>query len=163
MTRNLRMSVEEYEKRFAQQSKNQKAIERVAPDIIATVIEVGERAVKRMQAANPSFALGRLKSGTMNKTEAEYAQRLEYGKHTGAILWYKFEAITLKLADDTRYTPDFAVLIAGGEFQLHEVKGFWQDDAKVKIKVAASMFPFRFIAVRKLPKKEGGGWQNQEF
>jgi hypothetical protein len=30
---------------------------------------------------------------------------------------------------------------------MHEVKGFWQDDARVKIKVAARSIPFRFKAV----------------
>jgi hypothetical protein len=42
---------------------------------------------------------------------------------------------------------------------MHEVKGFWQDDARVKIKVAASIYPFKFIAV----KKAKGGWEREEF
>lgn len=33
--------------------------------------------------------------------------------------------------------------------ECHEVKGFWTDDAKVKIKVAAEQYPFRFIAFKK--------------
>ena len=66
----------------------------------------------------------------------------------GKILWYSFEGITLRLADRTTYTPDFVVMLANGELEMHEVKGFWTDDAKVKVKVAAEKFPFRFIAVR---------------
>jgi len=46
---------------------------------------------------------------------------------------------------------------------MHEVKGFWQDDARVKIKVAADMYPFRFIAVKPRAKKDGGGWQTEAF
>ena len=32
-----------------------------------------------------------------------------------------------------------------------------------KIKVAADMYPFRFLAVRVKPKKEGGGWAMESF
>lgn len=101
--------------------------------------------------------------GKMNKTESAYAERLEWLKHEGKVAWYLFEGITLKLADNTRYTPDFAVENELGELEMHEVKGFWRDDARVKIKVAASIFPFRFIAVKMKSKKEGGGWSFENF
>lgn len=106
-------------------------------------------------------ALGRLKPGKQNKTEAEYAQVLELRRQAGQIEWYKFEGITFKIADDTRYTPDFAVMNADGTMEMHEVKGFFTDDAKVKVKVAADMFPFQFILIRKLAKKYGGGWEHE--
>ena len=109
------------------------------------------------------YALGRLKPGTMNRTEAAYAGHLEERKASGEVLWYAFEAMTLKLADGCRYTPDFAVMQPDGQLQMHEVKGYWQDDAKAKIKVAASLFPMLFIAVYKKPKREGGGWKYEEF
>ena len=112
---------------------------------------------------NKSFALGRLKAGVMNKTEAAYASRLEILKTSGQIAWYRFEGIKLRLANGTFYTPDFAVMLASGEMEIHEVKGYWQDDAKVKIKIAAEMYPFRFIAVRVKAKKDGGGWEIEEF
>lgn len=99
-----------------------------------------------------SFALGRLPAGTMNKTEAEYARILEARKAKGEIEWYKFEGMTFKLANNTRYTPDFAVMLTGGVMEMHEVKGYWMDDARVKIKVAAEMYPFSFIAVKKEKK-----------
>ncbi len=112
---------------------------------------------------NKSFALGRLKSGKMNKTEQEYCKRLNLLKHTGEVLWYRFEGIKLRLADNTFYTPDFAVLAADGVMEIHEVKGYWMDDARVKIKVAADQYPFRFLAVKKKPKKSGGGWGIELF
>ena len=110
------------------------------------------------------LALGRLPVGTMNKTEQAYADHLERIRQSGIILWWEFEAVKLRLADNTFYSPDFAVLMADtGLLEMHEVKGFWQDDARVKIKVAASLFPFRFVALKAKAKKDGGGWAVEEF
>ena len=53
-------------------------------------------------------ALGRLKTGQMNKTESAYCQHLELRKRAGEIAWYRFEGIKLRLANNTFYTPDFA-------------------------------------------------------
>lgn len=112
---------------------------------------------------NHSFALGRLKRGQMNKTEAEYERELELRQVAGEVEWFRFEGLKLRLADSTFYTPDFAVMLAGGQMECHEVKGHWQDDARVKIKVAAEQYPFRFIAVRKQAKKDGGGFAREVF
>lgn len=109
------------------------------------------------------YALGRLKVGAMNKTEAAYDAYLSQLQRDGHIQWRKFEGLKLRLADNTFYTPDFAVMSADGVIECHEVKGHWQDDARVKIKVAADLYPFRFIAVRVKPKKEGGGWDVESF
>lgn len=109
------------------------------------------------------YALGRLKTGQMNKTEQAYAQHLSGQQHAGLIQWHKFEGIKLRLADNTFYTPDFAVMSADGVMECHEVKGFWQDDARAKIKVAADLYPFRFIAIKAKAKKDGGGWAVEEF
>jgi len=108
-------------------------------------------------------ALGRLKTGAMNKTEAAYAGALELRRAAGEILWFKFEGLKFRLADNTFYTPDFTVMLAGGALEAHEVKGYWEDDARAKIKIAADMYPLRFIAVQVLPKSAGGGWKLEEF
>ncbi|PXG78984.1 DUF1064 domain-containing protein [Klebsiella pneumoniae] len=108
-------------------------------------------------------ALGRLKAGQMNKTEEAYCSYLELRRRYGEIAWYRFEGIKLRLADNTFYTPDFAVMLANGQLELHEVKGFWTDDARVKTKVAADQYPFRIIGVTKLQAKAGGGWKVEEF
>jgi hypothetical protein len=100
-----------------------------------------------------------------NKTEQEYADRLEQMRMCGLVLWYGYEKIKLKLANRTFFTVDFFVMNKDRELEAHEVKGgFWEDDARVKIKVSAEQFPiFRFIAAQKLPNSKGGGWKIEEF
>lgn len=99
----------------------------------------------------------------MNRLEARYAAYLESLKQQGEILDYGFERIKLKLADNTFYCPDFDVTDKDNYFSIHEVKGYWEDDARVKIKVAAALFPFAFVAIKERPKKNGGGWEFEEF
>lgn len=106
-------------------------------------------------------AIGQVKRGQMNKTEAQYAEHLECERLSGRLAWWAFEPIKLKLADSTFYTPDFALLMPNGQLVLDDVKGrkgdsyFCQEDSKLKVKVAAQAFPmvFRFV----WPLK-GGGW-----
>lgn len=110
-----------------------------------------------------TLALGRLKVGKMNQTEKAYDSRLRLRLLGGELAWYKFEALKLRLADNTFYTPDFAVMLVSGELEVHEVKGYWEDDARVKIKVAAALYPFRFFAVTKGSKRTGAEWAFEEF
>lgn len=112
------------------------------------------------------LALGRMKAGKQNNTEKAYGQVLELRKRAGEVLWYAFEGIKLRLADNTSYTPDFAVMLSDRTIELHEVKGapgIFTDDARVKVKVAAEKFPFRFIVAYPRKKRDGGGWTFQEF
>lgn len=105
-------------------------------------------------------ARGRVRQrGSMNKTETAYGAHLELLKRAGEIIWYVFEGIKLRLADKTFYTPDFFVMRQDGTLEVHEVKGFWEDDARVKIKVAAEHFPFQFIAVT----KNKSSWDFESF
>jgi hypothetical protein len=108
-------------------------------------------------------ALGRLKAGTMNKTEAAYAATLEQRRAAGDVAWFKFEGMKFRLAENTSYTPDFNVMLSDGTLEMHEVKGFWTDDGRAKIKIAADLYPMRFVAIRAKPKKDGGGWLVEEF
>jgi len=109
------------------------------------------------------FAQGRLKAGVMNASESAYAAHLDEQKRAGIVAWWKFEGVKLKLADGAFYNCDFFVMLADGELQAHEVKGQWIEDAKLKIKMAAELYPFRFIALRTVPKSRGGGWQVEDF
>lgn len=117
-------------------------------------------------AGNRHYALGRLKPGQMNKTEELFDLYLDAQRHHGEILWYTFEGIKLKLADNCHLTIDFAVLPADGVMELIDVKGspaIFSDDAKVKMKLAAKLFPFRFKVAFPIPKKDGGGWRIDEI
>lgn len=121
-----------------------------------------------------TLALGRLRSGVLNRTEAAYARHLEALMHAGDVLWFKFEAMTFKLAEGVRYTPDFIALFSGGQLVAFEVKGtttkklksgivkapyFHDGDAKPKIKIAADMFPLAFKVVYQV----AGQWVEEEF
>lgn len=112
-------------------------------------------------------ALGRLKPGERNKTEARYENEvLKPALFSGSIFWYSFEGIKLRLADNTFLTIDFPVMNADGVLEMIDVKGaaaVFQDDAKVKMKVAAELFPFAFSVVYPVPKKEGGGWRKESI
>lgn len=94
--------------------------------------------VRPPPSAHRTLALGRLRPGAQNKTEAEYGRILEARKQAGEIEWYAFEGITFKLADDTRYTPDFAVMLAGGAMEMHEIKGRWSDLRSKKVQMGSS-------------------------
>lgn len=123
-----------------------------------------DRLIKRtksVQNGKPGlFALGRMKAGKMNKTEAAYAGYLEALKIAGEVLWYSFEPMNLRLADKCFYSVDFLVMLKSGELECHEVKGgYVTDDGLVKLKAAAEKFPFRFIMV-KLVK---GAWEVRNF
>jgi len=99
--------------------------------------------------------------GEMNKTESRYAESLQTRLLAREILAWHFEAVTFKLANDLRYTPDFCVLHCDGSFELIDVKGSGPIDPKsvVKIKAAAERF-YWFdwtMSVERL-KKNGGGF-----
>lgn len=117
----------------------------------------------RFTRGQKAFAQGRLKPGQMNKSEAAYDAHLRRMFNAGQILWWKFEGLKLRLADNTFYTPDFAVLAADQVLECHEFKGFWQDTGRVKIKVAAELYPFRFKAFQARPQKKGGGYDVEDF
>jgi hypothetical protein len=100
----------------------------------------------------------------MNKTEAEYAQLLEFRRLAGEIKAWGFERLKFRLADGAWFKPDFDVVGVGGEIEIHETKGFWREAARVRIKVAAEIYPhFTFRAVSKVQKRKGGGWAVEEF
>jgi hypothetical protein len=109
------------------------------------------------------FALGRLPAGQMNRTEERYEREvLAPAKLAGEIPWYAFGAITLKLAKNTHFKVDFAVLAADGILEMVDVKGsrfMAEEDALAKIKIAAALFPFRFLFA--WPTKQG--WQREVF
>jgi hypothetical protein len=85
----------------------------------------------------------------MNKLEASYALHLEGRKRAGEILFYEYEAVKFKLGDGAWYTPDFIVMDINHEVSFHETKGFMREAANVRLKVAATKYPFKFVLVKR--------------
>lgn len=92
----------------------------------------------------------------MNKLETEFREVLRREYPNSLI---HEQAITFKLANGLRYTPDVVVFLPFcGLVDAYEVKGFMRDDAAVKIKVAATAYPhIKWV----LAWKENGSWQRQ--
>jgi len=110
----------------------------------------------------------RKERGQMNKTEAAYARQLELLRAAGEVLWWAYEAVTLRLTDTTaegrpgiRYTPDFAVLPARDQvLEFHEVKGHEGAEGLLRLKMAADQFPARFFLVKRA--KRGTTFTSEE-
>ena len=102
----------------------------------------------------------------MNSTERKYCEMLSFRKAAGEIVDYVWEPFKLilvhgvkKARNEMSYKPDFLVVMKD-RFEVHEVKGFWQEDARLKIKMAADQFRwFKFVAVTLKGKK----WVYEEF
>jgi hypothetical protein len=68
--------------------------------------------------------------------------------------WICQQAIKLQLANGCWYTPDFIrITLKSAVATAYEVKGFMRDDANVKLKVAASLYPW--IAFYLVQRKKG--------
>lgn len=118
-----------------------------------------------MPPGNPAKAFGRRARripGEMNKLEQAYAAELTLQQKAGLIDSWEFEKVKLKLAKKTWWCPDFYVVLPDGEVQLHDTKGFMEQHANVKIKVAAEVHPFRVFIVRKKLVRDGGGFDLEE-
>ncbi len=116
--------------------------------------------------------------GHQNNTERAYANHLELRLRAGEILQFLFEPIKVRLADKTFYEPDFLVVKNDLTIEIHEVKGTMrvkemkhghltsrakplvEDDAAVKIKVAAETIPFVFKMVW---RDATGNWREDEY
>lgn len=103
--------------------------------------------------------------GSMSLTEKRYAEVLEAMRLSGKIDRWDFEPETLKLAFNTRYEPDFRVIMNDGIVVFVEVKpnGYKfipnQDKSTVKLKVAAELHPYIFWRAVERPKKSGRGFE----
>jgi hypothetical protein len=104
----------------------------------------------------------------MNSTESAYSMNLAIQLSVREIESYSYEPLTLRLADGVRYTPDFLV-VKDGIVELHEVKAgrldkagkvkaLTEDASRIKLKVAAKQYPFRFV----LAVLSKHGWTTEE-
>jgi hypothetical protein len=100
----------------------------------------------------------------MNRLEKSYSEHLGLLQFGNVIHCWRYEKLKLKLAKKTWLTPDFLVIAGDGALEFHEVKGHWEDDARVKIKVAAETYPeFRFLAVTRAAKNSCSDWEYEEI
>lgn len=105
--------------------------------------------------------------GGMNSLEERYAGYLEQQSLAGEIKAYRFEALKLILVHgvpgkrkEMSYRPDFLILTRTNNVEFHEVKGYLREDAQIKLKVAAELFPwFKFILVT----RNKGAWVFNEY
>ena len=125
----MRMTEDQYEALL--RDRAQKARER-AVSVKRSSVDTGIDAALDEAATGPKYK---------SKAEARYAQLLEAQKRDGLITDWKYEAITLRLADGVRYTPDFLVRLPHGRMRLVEVKGHMREAARVRLRVAAEMYP----------------------
>lgn len=105
-------------------------------------------------------------AGRMNKGEAAYAAALDARIAAGHVVAWWFEFLTLRLADDTHYRPDFLVQLPDGTLELHEVKGrkgetfYATEDGWLKIKLTAEVAPFSVVVVW---PSAAGHWQERRL
>jgi hypothetical protein len=79
----------------------------------------------------------------MNRLERSLRDTvLEPATRRGELVAYWREPLKFRLGGRCWFCPDFAAIEPGGRLVLIEVKGGWfRDDARVKTKVAASLYP----------------------
>ncbi len=97
----------------------------------------------------------RQNSKGLNKTEAAFLEYLKE-KFRGERVYS--QSVTLLIGNGCRYTPDF-IRVAADEFpRAYEVKGFMRDDAAVKLKVAATFYPWIAFHLVTRSKTSATGW-----
>lgn len=114
----------------------------------------------------------------MNDEERKFAHHLDHRCANGDILKWWFQPWKFLLADKCSYTPDFVILHNDRTLEIADVKAYWkaskkalaknakakggvhvEDDAKVKAKVAARMWPvFRWTYRYRLD----GEWKSED-
>lgn len=99
----------------------------------------------------------------MNGTETAYSQRLKALVAAGEVKSWMFNAMRLRIAMGEKvayYKPDFFVEYFDGHFEFHETKGHEKARGILALKVAAGMFPIRFVLAK---RDDDGGWTFEDF
>lgn len=142
------------------------------PDSIGLMIFQGSPEVEPVTPLNPLPKLEPTIRPTtdeaeLNKTERAFLCWLRQQQNQ----WIGIQNMTLKLAHDCRYTPDF-MSVTGGILTAWDVKAAWkdktgkkkvhvEDDARAKINIAARLFSYiRFVIVWRDDTKSN--WKQQE-
>lgn len=108
------------------------------------------------QCAPPKKRIRQSSKPLMNKLETEWLRELE----VGGVRRIRPQAITFRLANGLRFTPDFTGW-QGDDLVAWEVKGpYAREDSLVKLKVAAATYPD--VIWRLVWKDEQKQWCSQE-
>lgn len=121
-------------------------IRRNAESLVPEVSSICAPAI-RMEPTSPEAKL--------NKLEREYLAWLK----TLGDRWIGTQCITLQIGFDCRFTPDFWALDERGRLRAIDVKGFQREDALIKIRVAARMYPWVHFVIAKKNRKV---WEHTE-
>ena len=101
--------------------------------------------------------------GRMNKTEERFEREWIRPRYAiGEVENWGFERIKLRLGKATWYEVDFDIVTTEAILMV-DVKGYWHEDARVKIKAAAQTFPFYLFVGATEPNGEGNGWELEYF
>jgi hypothetical protein len=114
--------------------------------------------VAMVKAVEPFISLDQRES-----TDVQKLNKLERAYHNYLLAlhlpYLGVQNITLKLADDCRFTPDFNYIDPNGRMVFVDVKGFQREDALLKIKFAARQFRWAMFVI---VKKNGTGWDTED-
>lgn len=160
----------------ANEMKVSDAVRRLNPDVFMQSLPVAGASPARAPLAQKPRLRQDRKGPNKLEREFEAWLRDEWKNVKGVAV--EAQALTLTIANGSRFTPDFIVaakcysevegvydseMQAAARVMAFETKGFMRDDAAVKIKVAARMYPWiKFHLVTKRKKKDGGGWAIEE-
>lgn len=142
----------EYDQHLANMQAGDRDPQRALRDVAATL----PGRVWTVELTEPTAKYGTAPNGRpyRSKWERDYAAHLDHLQRTQTITRWRYEEVTLLIGHDVRYTPDFWIETVHG-IEVHEVKGYFRDDAKAKFRVAAMAWPcFRFKAM----SKRNGRW-----
>lgn len=132
----------------------------------ARVDSLGSAGVSGVPVAGAAGEAVKPRRGRMNKLETRFASEvLDARLAAKEIDGYEFEGVKLRLASPSGevksawYTPDFPTW-QEGDLVVYEVKGFWREAGRLRLKFAAQRFPFiTFIAVQ----RKKGVWLYERF
>ena len=146
-----------------------------------------ESAVKQVfSRSKTTNSLGLKRDGSLNTLESRFRDQLEEWKMAGLVRWYIAKPCAFRISQGCHWYPDFMVWwgYAKGPFstdyrpthweidqsfagveqniQLIDVKGFWRDDALVKVKTIAELYPC-FLVSSVMWDKKGKTWRWRHF
>jgi hypothetical protein len=109
-----------------------------------------------VQGGDQGRTAGKIKRSAkqMNKTECHYLDNVLRGKDA------RYEALTFRMSNQHRYTPDFVVFEAGRPIECHEVKGGYALHSQQRARLAFDQCSKEFPGLRWIwAAKHKDGWR----